>query len=86
MVAEVVEEGGELALPGTGQLTGQPCAGGEAAWMGSSEKAGFNQSTDTTSDLDPIWRRNLAHRPTSRDRPGQTNFVETSLQEACTPG
>ena len=53
MVAEVVEEGGG----GMGRLTGQPRSGGEAAWMGSSEKAGFNQSTDTTSVLDPIWRR-----------------------------
>ena len=57
MVAEVVEEGGGLAALGTGRLTGQPRAGGKAAWMGSSEKAGFNRSTDTTSDLDPIWRQ-----------------------------
>ena len=42
MVAEVVEEGGGLAALGTGRLTGQPRAGGEAAWMGLSKKAGFN--------------------------------------------
>ena len=48
MVAKVVEEGGELAGLGTGQLTGRPRAGGKAACMGSSKKAGFNRSTDIT--------------------------------------
>ena len=54
---EVVEEGRESAVRRAGRLIGQPQAGGKAAWMISSEKAGFKQSTDTTSVLDPIWRR-----------------------------
>ena len=61
IVAEVVEEGGGSAAHRAGPLAGQPQAGGEAAWIGSSEKAGFNQSTDTTSVLDPSWiRKNLS--------------------------
>ena len=84
MVAEVVEEGRGLAARRAGRLTGQPQAGGEAAWMGSSEKADFNQSTDTTSVLDPSWRRkNLSFLSRTRYGPrykGAKVGMDTSSQ------
>ena len=55
-VAEDGEGGGSRAHR-TGQRVGRRKARGRAAKMGSLEKAGFNLFTDTTSVLEPSWRR-----------------------------
>ena len=58
-------EGG--AEGGGTNLGGLPRTGGRAGWIGSAEKAGFKRSTDTASDLEPIWRRkNLSRRSRTR--------------------
>ena len=45
------------------RVVGSPRAGDKAGETGSSENTGFRQSTDTTSVLNPTWRRkNLSLR------------------------
>jgi len=94
------EGGGTTDSRGTANLGregGQPQTGGRAGSIGSSEKAGFKQSTDTASDLDPIWRRKNLSRCLGPGRglcreeikkawtnlPGQTRTCRFGEQEAA---
>ena len=68
MAAEVVEKGGGSGECRAGMRTGRLRAVGKAAWMGSSKKAGFNQFTETTSVLDPSWRRKYLYFLSEQDK------------------
>ena len=53
----MLEKGGGSEEGTTGQQRGLPQGGGNKGVLGSSLKAGFRQSNETQSFLDPIWRR-----------------------------